>query len=205
MTTPAPQAEPDGLSAKLTGYAWGANIGWITFHSTGNPRVDLNTGKLTGAIWSANAGWIMLENPGGNYSPRTLCLQAGTDTDGDGLPDAWEQDTAGNLAAQSTATDADADGSAAIAEYLFDTRPFDPLSVLQFSGTGLAGPLTTLEFTSSPLRRYAVHASTDLAVWSVIVPQFNPAPGTTTTVSFPTAAGLRRFYRIVATPPLPKP
>lgn len=198
-------ADPDGQSARLRGYAWGANIGWISFDSMGNPRVDLNTGKLTGAIWSANTGWIMLENLGGNYNPRTLCLQAGTDTDGDGLPDAWEQDTTGSLATQSTATDADGDGSPAISEYLFDTRPLDPLSVFQFSGTGLAGPLTTLEFTSSPLRRYSVQSSTDLAIWSEILPSFNPAPGSSTTVSFMTAAGERRFYRIIATPPLPKP
>ena len=198
-------AEPDGQSARLNGYAWGANIGWISFEATGDPRVNLNTGKLTGAIWSANAGWIMLENLGGNYGPRTLCLQAGTDTDGDGLPDAWEHDTAGNLAAQSTSTDADADGAPAIAEYLFDTRPFDPLSVFQLNGTGLAGPFATLEFTSSPLRRYSVQSSPDLDIWSEVLPLFNPAPGTSTTVSFMTAAGERRFYRVVATLPLPKP
>jgi len=31
----------------LRGYAWGANIGWINFESTGAPQVDLATGKLT--------------------------------------------------------------------------------------------------------------------------------------------------------------
>ena len=51
----------DGLG-NLRGYAWGANIGWLIFSSTGAPKVDLFTGKLGGYVWSANCGWISLSN-----------------------------------------------------------------------------------------------------------------------------------------------
>ena len=44
------------------GYAYGANIGWVSFETNGLPRVDMSTGKLSGSIWSANCGWISLSN-----------------------------------------------------------------------------------------------------------------------------------------------
>src|SRR4051812_49599683 len=46
----------------LRGFAYGANIGWINFEATGNPRVILSTGQLRGFIWSANCGWINLDD-----------------------------------------------------------------------------------------------------------------------------------------------
>ena len=52
----------DGLG-NLSGYAWGANIGWLTFEQTyGQPKVNLRTGQLSGYVWSANCGWISLSN-----------------------------------------------------------------------------------------------------------------------------------------------
>src|ERR1044071_10387731 len=46
----------------LRGFAYGANLGWVNFENTGNPRVILSTGRLRGYIWSANAGWINLDD-----------------------------------------------------------------------------------------------------------------------------------------------
>jgi len=46
----------------LRGYAYGANIGWIAFESTGAPTVDLGSGNLSGCAWGANIGWISLSN-----------------------------------------------------------------------------------------------------------------------------------------------
>jgi len=47
---------------KLRGLAYGANVGWIKFESTGNPRVNLNSGILEGFAYGANIGWISLSN-----------------------------------------------------------------------------------------------------------------------------------------------
>ena len=50
-------------SGNLSGYAYGANIGWIAFEQTyGQPKVNLATGNLSGYVWSANCGWISLSN-----------------------------------------------------------------------------------------------------------------------------------------------
>lgn len=49
-------------SGNLRGYAYGANIGWIAFESTGAPKVDLTTGNLSGYAYSANCGWLSLSN-----------------------------------------------------------------------------------------------------------------------------------------------
>ena len=45
----------------LRGLAWSANLGWIQFEATGNPRLDLNTGQFSGYAWIANAGWLNLD------------------------------------------------------------------------------------------------------------------------------------------------
>ena len=46
----------------LSGYAYGANIGWIAFESTGTPVVNFGSGNLNGYAWGANVGWISLSN-----------------------------------------------------------------------------------------------------------------------------------------------
>ncbi|MEM7394742.1 MAG: DUF11 domain-containing protein, partial [Verrucomicrobiota bacterium] len=51
----------DGLGG-LSGFAYGANIGWIQFETNGNPRIDVDTGNFTGYIYGQNIGWISLSN-----------------------------------------------------------------------------------------------------------------------------------------------
>ena len=47
----------------MSGYAWGANIGWIKFEQpTAQPSDQLLTGQMSGYVWSANCGWITLSN-----------------------------------------------------------------------------------------------------------------------------------------------
>src|SRR5947209_12808559 len=76
----------DGLG-NLRGYAYGANIGWINFENIGAPKVDLKTGKLNGFIYSANCGWISLSNAVAYV--QTDKIAPGTDSNNDGIPDAW--------------------------------------------------------------------------------------------------------------------
>ena len=49
------------IGEQLFGYAWGENIGWISFgpsaHHTG-VGIDLTTGNLSGYAWGENTGWI---------------------------------------------------------------------------------------------------------------------------------------------------
>src|ERR1051326_141961 len=76
----------DGLG-NLRGFAWSPNVGWINFESSGAPKVDLQTGKLSGSIYSANCGWISLSNAFAVVQTDTV--PGGTDSNVDGLPDAW--------------------------------------------------------------------------------------------------------------------
>ena len=72
-------------AGNLTGLAWGANIGWIVFEqTTGQPRIDVDTGELGGYAWGASVGWINLSG--------LKALPPNGDADGDGLTNGWEAD-----------------------------------------------------------------------------------------------------------------
>jgi hypothetical protein len=128
-----------GERGELSGLAYGANIGWINFSPTGQPKIDLRTGRLSGFVYGANVGWISLASGGGGESSDTLQIESlgeGKDSDGDGIPDAWELAHVGNLTTFSAAGDFDHDGYSDVAEYLADTDPTDPadnLRILKFS------------------------------------------------------------------------
>ncbi len=83
--------------AILRGYAYGANIGWINFESTGNPRLRFSDGRLEGYAYSANCGWINLGD--GSFAVQTDTIAPGIDTDGDGMADAFEYLYLGGLGA----------------------------------------------------------------------------------------------------------
>ncbi len=111
----------------LSGYAYGANIGWINFEATGNPYVIISNGQLRGFVWSANTGWINLDDL--NVFVATDSIDPGVDTDGNGLPDAWEYTYFGHIGVDPNA-DPDGDGESNIAEYRAGTNPTDSNSVV---------------------------------------------------------------------------
>lgn len=204
-----PAADSGTVVARLRGSAWSANLGWIEFEETGDPRVDLGTGALKGAAYSANAGWITLD--GGDVDVQTGSLAAAADTDADGIPDAWERLHAGNLTQMSLVTDSDADGVSDAGEYQADTNPLDGsdfLDILSFIAPRQlvpGGPLVAdISWTSRPSRRYVVQASSALlAAWSARTGPVLALSGTSTSAAFPNPAGERSFYRVTPAPLLP--
>ena len=110
----------------LRGFAYSANGGWLNFESTGNPYVVISNGQLRGYVWSANIGWINLDDL--NFFVATDSIDPGIDTDGDGLPDAWEYTYFGNLTPGPN-DDPDGDGETNLAEYRAKTNPTDVNSV----------------------------------------------------------------------------
>ena len=103
----------------MRGYAYGANIGWINFESTGAPKVDLATGNLSGYAYSANCGWISLSNATAHVQTDTI--QQGPLAP-NGLPIAWLLTNFGTTNVSASA-DPDGDGMSNQAEYLAGTNP----------------------------------------------------------------------------------
>lgn len=156
---------PYGL---LTGYAWGANTGWITFEQTyGKPSVDLKTGVLLGYAWSANTGWISLSNAFAFVQTDTLA--GGPDSDGDGLPDPWEYSYTNTLAGLAASpADADGDGAPDADEYAADTDPTDPTDLLVITAISATNaPNAMLTWASKDTRFYRVRLTDNLTnTWS---------------------------------------
>lgn len=98
-----------------------------------------------------------------------LDLTLGVDSDGDGLPDAWEQALiavhGGTLASIKPDGDADGDGISNLAEYLAGTSAFDPSDGFRLTLLEVNSGATTLEFLTMPRRTYTIHGSTDLTEW----------------------------------------
>ncbi len=190
-------------AGNLRGYAYGANVGWINFEATGAPRVDLATGRLSGSAYSANCGWISLSNAFAVV--QTDAIQAGADTDSDGIADAWEYTYFFGLGATPNG-DSDLDGVSNLREYLADTNPTNASSALTITGfiTPPNGTSPTLTWKSVPTRQYRIQQTLNLTtpVWfdsglGLITPD-----GASTTRNFAGTNAPTRFYRVQAVKPL---
>jgi hypothetical protein len=200
-------------TGNLGGYAYGANIGWLTFtnrDATGTtydgPKVDLLTGRLSGFVWSANCGWISLSNQFAFVQTDTM--DCGPDTDGDGIPDAWELQFAANLGVLNGAGDNDGDGLTNLEEFLADTNPLSAASFLRvttITKPNVPAPVT-LVWSSTPTRQYHIRSSPDLAApfpWPDIgLGLFAADAGPTTTRILGPLADPHRFFVIEAVKPL---
>lgn len=189
---------------QLTGHAWSPNIGWIVFESTyGNPKLDRLTGRLTGHVWAPNIGWIELETPESSLVTASISRP---DSDGDGIPDAYENLHFSSLKTADATTDSDGDGVSDLDESTADTDPNDPQDRLRIVSHDYLDAYSKvfLTFTSRPTRLYQIESSNDL------LPPWSPSdegtfvadagPTTSRLIKFPT--GPRRFFRVLALKPL---
>ena len=113
-----------------------------------------------------------------------LDLTLGVDSDGDGLPDAWEQALidiyGGTLASIRPGDDADGDGISNLDEYLAGTYAFDPTDGFALSILGVNNDHSQLEFMAIRGRTYTIQQSPNLQQWTTANFRFvtSGAPGT---------------------------
>lgn len=193
-------------AGNLSGYAYGANIGWVTFEQTrGKPRIDLLTGKLSGSVWSANVGWISLSNSVAHVQTDTLAT--GPDTDGDGIPDAWEYAQTGNLTTLAGASaDWDQDGVPDVDEYGTGTDPRNYESRLAITAFTRTSGTDATTWTVEPTRLYRLQQSDSLTGTPVWVDSglgtLLPGSGPVLTKQVAAPSATNRFYRVKAIVPL---
>jgi hypothetical protein len=111
----------------------------------------------------------------GKPAQRThLDLTLGEDSDGDGLPDAWERaliDMLGGgltLADIRPGDDSDHDGLTNLQEYLAGTYAFDPEDGFRLTQAGQKDGHPVLEFLAIRGRTYTLLASTNLTKWEMV-------------------------------------
>jgi hypothetical protein len=96
-----------------------------------------------------------------------LDLTLGEDSDGDGLPDAWERAYAGGIE-QDGSGDADGDGLSNLEEYVAGAYAVDPKDGFALKIVRVQDGRPLLEFTSLPGRVYSIHGSANMKDWEPI-------------------------------------
>jgi hypothetical protein len=119
----------------------------------------------------------------------------GGDTDGDGMPDAWESQYGLNPLVNDANGDLDGDGMSNLQEYLAGTIPNDPASVLELQIISISPKI--LQFTAVADRAYVVEYKNtlDAATWTTLA-SIPAGPGGVAQVPDPTPHPVARFYRL---------
>ncbi len=134
-------------------------------------RLQVRIGTTTYLPLEMQGSFAQLGQP----AQRTrLDLTLGEDTDGDGLPDAWERaliELLGGgrtLAAIRPGDDLDGDGLTNLQEYLAGTYAYDPAHGIVLEALQLQPGRAQLEFTVVRGRTYSLLAGSEVTTWAPV-------------------------------------
>jgi hypothetical protein len=140
-------------------------------------------------------------NADGTPDEVTEVTGVGIDSDGDGIPDAWEILNQLDPEAFDCDTDADNDGVSNFGEYLSDTDPRDPTSAMRLTATMLPNSRVRLSWKAVPGRRYEIQFADGFQYVFQPIPHGGfPRVATATEEHFddilPAGSARTRFYRL---------
>jgi hypothetical protein len=187
-------------------------------YTLGPPSIPLsvmptNSGVFSNGVW---AGTIALLEPANNAivtaidaqqfsgfsNPFDVLAGGPGDTDGDGLPDAWEDaHQFDRLNPNDAQLDADGDGLSNLREYLAGTDPRDPASVLRVAGLEVRGSDVRVTFRAVPGKTYQLERAAALGSQSWTVVKTFPADTAPNMLVIDTGSATNQaFYRIRLAP-----
>jgi hypothetical protein len=151
---------------------------------------------------AANTDWTFSGNAL-SWQFRRLLVLVLTDTNNNGLPDAWERRHFGSLTAPlgGPGDDYDHDGFTNLQEQLAGTNPDDDTDFLFVSYPVKAGDDCLIRFPTEPARTYRVEYKAELTDpdWTLLATV--EGTGAPLEITDPSAALLeRRYYRVSSTP-----
>lgn len=182
----------------------GLNIPWASPIPLTPASVPFSGGSFTGFLTVPDAAQSVriTATDGASNSGQSAAFNvaaAQTDTDGDGMPDAWESANGLNPVVNDSGGDADRDGQTNRNEYFAGTNPRSTASVFAISAWN-ANPQgqVTLSWPVNPNRLYRVSYAASLTNWSSVPGQiFAPAAAGIQTASFaPPPGASRAYYRV---------
>lgn len=131
-------------------------------------KIKVKIGQTTYLPIEMSGDFSKLGQPG----QRTLLnLTLGVDSDGDGLPDAWERALIARIGGGRTLSDinpnqdSDGDGMSNMDEYLAGTYAFDPKDGFTLKIVSFHDVSPMVEFTAVSGRTYSIYGSSDLKTW----------------------------------------
>ena len=137
-------------------------------------------------------------------SDLTFTTLTAMDSDGDGMPDDYENNNGLNPGDATDAVgDLDGDGLTNGKEYTAGTNPRDSLSRLRISATDRSGDDVSVSFTSVFGKRYRLEVTDDPAsgAWTTLTDNIAGTGATVTVTDFAVLDSLRkRTYRVVVLP-----